>query len=520
MRIFLVSIFLISLVLCFSPASAIEPDSVFIRSVGGQEALDSLNTFSSFRVEGSAALNDKTGTFVELFQAPDKFYLQLNLDGLTLTQAYDGNTAWQSDHNGRISELHGFEKKSLLTSIYIESFAYLIPGRMDGGYKFISDTTIMGSTYHNIALYPLHNDTIYVLFDVKTGNRKYLLSKIDNLSTITTFDDFRVVRGVRFPFKSQTTFEGVPLSTSLYAEKITFNVDIDSTIFRLPTQKVSDYRFGGTAHSVTLPFDYSYGHIWLTATINGKKKCRFILDSGASANMLHAPTVASLQLPSEGSLPAKGLTGYEEVQLVRYDSLSLGNLTLLNQVAGAMDLSMLSTNLKKGEVFGGILGYDFLSRFPVLIDYKDSTLTVFNPDSFQLPEGGTVVDFHLSMLIPVIKARIDSIPGDFIIDLGNPYGLLLHKRFVEEHNLLKVLDDIEDIPSRFGGISGTTGGKTGLATSFVMGGIRIDSLRVILPDSGPGLTGSEELDGNIGNLLLEHFKVLFDYKNSRIVLYN
>ena len=48
----------------------------------------------------------------------------------------------------------------------------------------------------------------------------------------------------------------------------------------------------------------------------------------------------------------------------------------------------------------------------------------------------------------------------------------------------------------------------------------VQSLKVLIPEFSGGLAGSEELAGNIGNLLLENFSVLFDYGNSRLIFYS
>ena len=249
---------------------------------------------------------------------------------------------------------------------------------------------------------------------------------------------------------SKTTFVGVPLFTSLHAEKVTFNVAIDTSIFNKLSTTVTDFRFGGTAKSVTVPFEYSYGHIWLPVTINGKLKCRFILDSGASANFFHTSAIADLNLPREGSLPVAGMTGYEEVALVRSDSISIGSLTLLNQIAGSMDLSMFDGSLSDNQELGGILGYDFLSRFPVMVNYRESTLTVFNPDSFVPPPGGVTVDFHLTMLVPTISGELNGIKGDFMVEFEGDRSNLQKMRLAGQGalELQKVLGKNYNIPKK------------------------------------------------------------------------
>ena len=104
--------------------------------------------------------------------------------------------------------------------------------------------------------------------------------------------------------------------------------------------------------------------------------------------------------------------------------------------------------------------------------------------------------------------------------LPNALGLILHNRFIQNNSLLRQLDDVQENNKVFGGIGGAIGGKNAYAATFKMGDIMINSIRVILPDSSQGLAGSSKLAGNIGNMVLENFRVLFDYKNSRLIFYN
>jgi hypothetical protein len=58
-----------------------------------------------------------------------------------------------------------------------------------------------------------------------------------------------------------------------------------------------------------------------------------------------------------------------------------------------------------------------------------------------------------------------------------------------------------------------------MADSLRIGDIRIDSLRVIIPETSGGLAGSEELAGNIGNRVLENFRLLLDYGSRQVIFY-
>ena len=513
-------IILFAIVSTTATAAEFNLDSLLVQSVGGPAALDSLHCVSSFRAEGVVDLNGQAGRFVELFSAPDYLYLEVKIGSIVLVQAYDGHHAWQKDHNGRISELSGYERKALLSNIYFESFSYLLPDRMEGRYEYVGQTEYDGQKYHEVIYYPLNEDTVRVFFDPVSGLRQLMFSKLDNLSSTSQMGDYRDIGGILIPHFSHTSFEGVPLFTSLETENFELNVDLDSSVFIMPVSAVCDYHFADSTESIKIGFEYRFGHIWLPATINGVKKIWFILDSGASANFFHTSAIADLNLPREGSLPVAGMTGYEEVALVRSDSISIGSLTLLNQIAGSMDLSMFDGSLSDNQELGGILGYDFLSRFPVMVNYRESTLTVFNPDSFIPPPGGVTVDFHLTMLVPTISGELNGIKGDFMVDLGNSFGLVLHNSFVDRYHLEEKLDDISYNPGGLGGVGGRIGGKTAQAATFKFGSILLQSLRVILPDQRQGLSGSEQLAGNIGNMILENFIVLFDYKSNRLIFYD
>ncbi|MBN1211280.1 MAG: aspartyl protease family protein [candidate division Zixibacteria bacterium] len=501
-------------------AEAIDLDSLFEVSIGGPQARARLDRLVSYHAAGTVNISGLMGHFEEFFVPPDKFYLEVDFEHFNMVQAYDGQAAWQKDHNGFVSELEGYEKVNFLGEIYFSSYSYLFPRRIDGSYEYLGRAVKDGIKCHEVAFYPLNEDTVKVYFDINTGLRRFSTGKLDNLMTLAVIDDYRDVSGIMIPFHSRAETQVENLFTEFTIESVKLDEPFDPGIFSKPTVITADYKFPDDKEFVTIPFDYRLGHIYLKAVINGKKSAWFILDSGASGNIYHTAILDDLSLPLVGSLPAKGIGGFDEVQLVRSDSVTIGELTLYNQVSGVSDLTGIGLPGRDGLPFGGVLGYDLLSRFPLMVDYRDSTLTVFNPDSFTPPDSGHMIPFQLTMQVPTIKAELNGIPGSFIIDLGNPFSLIIHKNFVESNKLDEKLDDIRDISGEYGGVGGTVKGKTAYAAVFGFGDIRIQSLLVVLPGESEGISGSEKIAGNIGNLLLERFRVLFDYPRNRVIFYD
>lgn len=508
------------LVIGNSSILALDLDSLFIKSIGGTKALSQLRNTNSYKVEGTVNFNGTYGTFIEYFENPNKLYLELNLSGMTLVQAYDGQVAWQQDHNGRASELSGFERQALLTSVYMESFSYLLPGRMDGGSRFISDTTLDGNSYYKVVFYPQHNDTVIALFDKVTGMKSKIIDKMDNLTSVTKYNDYRKISDLLFPFNINIKYPGTQMFVVFDVDSIVINSEINRSIFQIPGNNIIDYKFNDSVDRIIIPFEYEYDHIWLPASLNGKKKVWFILDSGSSANFFNTKVISDLELVITGTMPVMGIAGFDEVQLVKTDSISIGSLTLLNQTAGSMDLGDFEKLLSSDREFGGMLGYDFLSRFPIMIDYQNYQLTIFNPDKFIPPVKGKEVPFKLTMLVPTIEAEIEGIKGDFIVDLGNSFGLVLHKMYVDKYNIVDLLIDVKNNKYSFGGIGGKLESKSGIAASFKVGEILLTNVDVLIPSHGEGLAGSSQLAGNIGNKLLNNFRVLFDYGNNKLIFYD
>ena len=110
--------------------------------------------------------------------------------------------------------------------------------------------------------------------------------------------------------------------------------------------------------------------------LNGKGPFRFVLDTGASGSVVTPKAAKALGLHGSGTAKAIGAGGSTDVMLTRLDSLELGGekVTGLTLAIDEMkDVSAVVPNLD------GIVGYDFLRRFVLEIDYPASTLRLHAP---------------------------------------------------------------------------------------------------------------------------------------------
>ncbi|UCG61298.1 MAG: aspartyl protease family protein [Candidatus Zixiibacteriota bacterium] len=513
---FVISLF-VYLMLTASPG-AVELQDLLLKSVGGEEALNTLRNLKAVKSTGRLVLNGQEGEFLQYFAPPDKYYMEVNFAAFNLIQAYDGKTAWQKDLNGQVSHLEAYARRELLQMIYFESFGFLFSDSMENEIAFLGTTEIEDMVFHEVAFFPFKTDTLYAYYDTTTSLRAFTLTRIDQLEAITVIQDYRDVSGMMIPFYSMSEIPQAQLVTETFLDTVELNVPLPDGIFSPPDELHRDYLFPAGVTELSVPFKYSYGHIRMPIIINGQKQVWMILDSGASTNIFHSGAVENLFLSVVGSLPAMGMGGYEEVALVQTDSVQIGELSLYGQVAGRMDLGNLAET-RDDTLFGGLLGYDFLSRFPVEVNYAESTITVYNPETFKPDTGGFEIPFHLTIQIPTIEGEINGVSGDFIVDLGNAFGLVIHPHFAQENMLKEKLSDIRELRDAIGGIGGVVKGRSAYAESFRMGEVVLESIRVLLPESNAGMVSSEELAGNIGNMVWENFRVLLDYGRRRLILY-
>jgi len=499
------------------PSAGFNLDSLLAKSVGGEEAVARLRAVTTMYADGTALLNDLPGSFEMYVALPNRICQRISLGPMTVTQVFDGRDAWQQDQNGMVSELSGYEERTLINLVYIQTYSYVFDDRVPGGREYLGEEDRNGRRCHKVAFFPMFIDTLYSYFDVESGYQLYDVIYMDNLEVETEYRGHQSHEGVVVAFSSRATVPMAGVSAEMTVETLAFNARVDPAVFTRSASAV-DYRFPVGVDSVSVPFRFVAGNIYVQARLNGRL-LTFLLDSGSSINVFHQPALDGLDLPVAGRLPVAGLAGYDMVGLVETDSVLIGGLALYSQVGGVLDLSSIALRRVSDHPLGGILGYDFLSRFPILVDYDSETLTVYEPEGFRPPPAGYAVPFQLTLQVPTIDAELVGFSGRYLVDLGNAYGLIVNSEFCRRHGLLERLDDVTDLPKVIGGIGGAVRGKSAYAATFSFGDIRMTDLRIILPDSGRGLSGSVELAGNIGNLLLSQFRVMFDYRGQRLIFY-
>jgi clan AA aspartic protease (TIGR02281 family) len=139
--------------------------------------------------------------------------------------------------------------------------------------------------------------------------------------------------------------------------------------------------------SVKVPFRLNQHAplIVVQGQVNGHGPVDMIVDTGASGTVISRELAQQAGIPLEGpQRDASGPDGSQKVVIVDLAQLEIGELQLNNLKVAAMDLARLNREAQMNASV--ILGYDFLRRFEVTINYAESWVE-FKPLTPQVPES-------------------------------------------------------------------------------------------------------------------------------------
>ncbi len=487
-------------------------DSLLLQSIGGPEALAAVQEITQYQMFGDARVSGLEGEFIYCFTGPVTARTILDLNGLRMIQGVDGDSAWTVDFNGQRSEMSGFEREQLIESMYLQAFAHLQPDRyeVDRWLMYRDDEGI-----HEIGVRFGDGDTLRLGIDARSEMLVELVSRHDNLTSIMHFSDFDTINGVVWPRVTRAEVTGTPIEWEMSVDSIVFDRGCEEADAAQP--EASPVPWPDGVDWIAVPMSLVDGHLHFPASVNGKR-LSFILDSGAGANVLNAGSTDDDEFESVGTLPGRGVTGFQDIDLVQVESFAVGDLTFTDQAFGRLDFDALGLRGSRGLPLGGIVGQDLIARYPILVDYPSGELVFFKPDSFEPPPGGIEVPLQTMMEIPTIEATVAGRTGRFLIDLGNARELVLHSPFVEGTALEEEFRRSGRRGS-FGGVGGRVDARILYLDSIMIGGVELTGVETLTGEAELGMIGSRDIAGNIGNGLFQRFTLLLDYPGRRLILY-
>lgn len=283
-----------------------------------------------------------------------------------------------------------------------------------------------------------------------------------------------------------------------------------------------EFRLARGQRDLNIPFEITGGgHIFLRVRVNGSEPLWFGLDSGAEQTLISTQQAKALNLKLYGEAQAAG-GGENTVDFssTKNVSLDVSGVNFKLKEVGVLPLAFASP--VAGEAIAGILGYDFMSRFVIEINYPNQIINLYNPRSYRYRGRGEIVPIKMLDNNPCIAAKVRLpglalVSGMFLIDSGANTDIFFNSPFVEKHKLLTSSQETTEAKTE--AIGGTNKIRIGSATDIQIGNAIILKPTVHFSLATQGTDASDINAGFIGGKLLRQFKVvIFDQARRRLIL--
>lgn len=243
----------------------------------------------------------------------------------------------------------------------------------------------------------------------------------------------------------------------------------------------------------------------------------FILDTGSGAISLDSSTVAEFKIPHIPSGKSiNGIAGSSEVDYTKNNKLVLPGLTVDSLDFYINNYDILSSVY--GEKIDGIMGYSFLSRYIVEINYDSLYIEVYTPGRIEYPKKGYLLHplFTALPIQPLTIRDARTINANFYIDTGAGLCFLMSKQFQDDSMVLKKRRKPVEIQVQ--GLGGRKLMKLTIIKQIQIGPYKFRKVPTDILDDEYNATSYPFLGGVIGNDILRRFNVILNYNKREIHL--
>ena len=241
----------------------------------------------------------------------------------------------------------------------------------------------------------------------------------------------------------------------------------------------------------------------------------FVFDTGSGGISLDSATANDLNIPlTKSNRTIRGIAGIKNVSFALNHELGFTGLTTRQLDFHINDYELLTSVY--GIRIDGIIGYSFIRRYVIRINYDSNLLEIYTPGIFRYPKGGYLLKPDFTTL-PRQTALLEdgrAVYNRYIFDTGAGLCFLLSRDFVEDSSLFKTKKKF--YPTQAEGLGGKKQMDLTVAKSVKIGPFKFRNVPVHVFDDTYNVTSYPTLGGIMGNDLLRRFNVILNYPQQMI----
>jgi hypothetical protein len=269
---------------------------------------------------------------------------------------------------------------------------------------------------------------------------------------------------------------------------------------------------GGASSTGWIDFDFYDGKtIFIPAKINGHNTT-VLLVTGLPTSNIDKAFAASIGLQSKGSPTGPETGGVNTTGLISGLQIQIGDLTLRDTTASAVDFAPLAKNM--GHPLPFLLGDDAFNELAVDIDFAHHRIAFSDPASQAKPGGAVEVPLIRVEDLPLDPVSIEGAPpAQFEMGLGNSAEILVYQSYYESQKLLEG----RRMSQRFaGGTGGFTPETVATLRSAKFAGLTFANMPAAFVPTSVAGTKSKVIAGDMGLPVLARFRLIVDYSHDRL----
>jgi hypothetical protein len=269
----------------------------------------------------------------------------------------------------------------------------------------------------------------------------------------------------------------------------------------------------------TIPFEELIGGVMMVkAKLNNiPDTLNFILDTGNSHISLDSATAAELQIPLQKTTTLiNGIGGTRRTKITDPIALHLTNVPVDSFTFFVNDYSSLTESY--GERIDGIIGYAFISKYILGVNFDSSLINVFKRGNYTYPKRGFTWSFAINYLPSVQLNTNDAsnITANYYLDCGAGLSLLMSDKFVKDSNLLNSKKKL--LNTQVDGVGGKSDTRLTTIKELRFGKYRFKNVPTYLYPDNNDLLNYPTNVGLIGNDILRRFNWVLNYAKKEIHL--
>lgn len=243
----------------------------------------------------------------------------------------------------------------------------------------------------------------------------------------------------------------------------------------------------------------------------------FILDTGSGGISLDSSTCAEFNiLTTQSDTLITGIAGVRKVHFAFDKTLHLPGLDVEHLNFHINDYEVLTSVY--GQKIDGIIGYHFLSRYIVNINYDSMMIEVYHPGVYRYPAAGVLLHPSFTALpIQYMQVRDNRrVPFNFYFDTGAGLCFLMSEQFAKDSAIL--MNKRKPQVTQAEGMGGMLKMRLTVVREVKIGPYRFRQVPTYLYDDVNNITSYPFTGGLVGNDLLRRFNVIFNYPQREIHL--